>query len=277
VRIHLNVARSLFALLSLATAFAQQPSLNYYRVNFIKAKPGTIADNEAFMKKNITALAQADIKEGRMVSWGYTRVVSPTGTTVNHDLMTFTGYEKWEQLEPTSGTPEFLKAVYKSLGFASPADFGAKLAAMRDVTRSEIWHLATGTAPTPDTKPKAGEYVVVSYLKTMPGKTAEYLDIWKKYSLPLQEDRIKAGHLKSYTMWTVGGSGSGSQYDVVSLSRFADFKDIPAGEGAGTPAGNAAADRIHAGKDWRQMRRDMQALRTPVRSEIVQIRARESK
>jgi len=275
VRIHLNVARSLFALLSLTTAFAQQPTLNYYRVNFIKTKPGTLAENETFMKSNVAPLAKADLKEGRIISWGYNRVVTPTGTTVNHDLIGMRGYEKWEQLEPVA-TPEYLKSALKALGFAAPADYNKKLATLRDVTRSEIWHRATGTAATPENKPKVGEYVVVSYLKTMPGKTAEYLDIWKKYSLPLQEDRIKAGHLKSYTMWTVGGSGSGSQYDVVSLSRFADFKDIPAGVGAGTAAGNDAADRIHAGKDWRQMRREMQALRTPVRSEIVQIRARES-
>ena len=275
MRIHLNVARSFFALLSLTTAFAQQPP-SYYRVNFIKAKPGTIADNEAFMQKNAAALAKAGIKEGRFTNWSYTRVVTPTGTTVNHDLIGITAYDKWEQLEPTSSTPDYVKAVYKALGFATPADYGAKLATLRDVTRSEIWHRAVGTAATPENRPKVGEYVVLSYLKTMPGKTAEYLDIWKKYSLPLQEDRIKEGKLKSYSMWTVAGSGSGSQYDVVSLSRFAAFKDIPAGEGAGTAAGNAAADRIHAGKDWRQMRREMQALRTPVRSEIVQIRARES-
>jgi hypothetical protein len=40
----------------------------------------------------------------------------------------------------------------------------------------------------------------------------------KKYSLPLQEDRVKAGKLKSYSMWTVGGgTGSDSKYDIVSL------------------------------------------------------------
>ena len=39
--------------------------------------------------------------------------------------------------------------------------------------------------------------MVVTFLKAEPSKTGEYLDVWKKYSLPIQEERAKAGHLKS--------------------------------------------------------------------------------
>jgi hypothetical protein len=62
---------------------------------------------------------------------------------------------------------------------------------------SEIWKKQAGTTITADNTPKAGEYVVVTFLKAEPSKTGEYLDVWKKYSLPIQEERAKAGHLKS--------------------------------------------------------------------------------
>lgn len=273
MKLNLVAKRSILALLTVSACVAQQPTLNYYRVDFLKAKPGKLSEYEDFLKKNVTALSQTAIKEGKLLSWGYTRVVTPAGTSVNHDLIGFYAFDKWEQLEPTDSTPDSVKAVYKTLGFTSPGDYTAKRDTLRDMVRSEIWHRAASTTMNPSDPPKPGEYVVVSYLKSAPGKSAEYIDIWKKYSLPLQEERVKMGQLKSYSMWTVGGSGGASQYDLVSLVRYAAFKDIQLPEGAAA-ASDAVADRIHAGKDWRQMRRDMTSLRTPVRSEIVKIRVR---
>lgn len=264
------LSRAVVAALFVSTAFAQfNYPVNYYRVQFLKAKPGKLSEYEAFVKKNVPSISQASIKEGKLVSWGLTSVVTPTGTSVNHDLIGIYGYKNWEQLEPAGAPSDAVKAAMKALGFASPEDYNAKRDPLRDVARTEIWRLAAGTAYNPANSPKPGEYVVIGYLKA--DKVNEYIESWKKYSVPLQEERIKAGTLKSYTMWTVPGSGSGSQYNVVSLSRFATFKDAG---GAAPGAVDPVAERIHAGKDWQQMRRDMQALRTLVRSEITKIEAR---
>jgi hypothetical protein len=123
-----------------------------------------------------------------------------------------------------------------------------------------------------ETAPKVGDYMVVSYLKTDPAKIAPYLEVWKKYSLPLQEDRVKAGKLKSYSMWTVaGGTGTDLQYNIVSLARYASFGDLAPADDPATVQ-DPVAERVHAGKDWRQMRRDMVSLRTIYRTEIVKIK-----
>ena len=225
------------------------------------------------MKKNVSAVSEAGIKEGKLLSWGYERVFTPTGTGEEHDLIGLYGYENWEQLEPAGAPSDAVKAAMKALGFASPQDYADKRDPLRDIVRSEIWHRAAGTTRTADTVPKVGEYIVVSYLKPLPGKAADYLDIWKKYSLPLQEERVKTGKLKSYSMWTVGGGGTASNYDMVSLARYPSFKDITPGDAAGAQA-DSVADHIHAGKDWRQMRRDMISMRTIYRSEIVRIQYR---
>jgi hypothetical protein len=262
------------AILSITAGVAQQPApVNFYRVDFMKPKPGKTTEYEAFLKKNLPGISQASIKDGKLLSWGYTRVVTPTGTAQDHDLIGFYSFEKWEQMEPFEKTPDSVLAAMKALGFASQEDYAAKRDVLRDIVRSEIWTKRAGTTMTADNAPKAGEYVVIGYLKTEPGKTADYIDAWKKYSLPLQEERIKEGHLKSYSLWSVGGAGSGTNYDVVALSRFASFSDVNSGNDA-SAASTAVADRIHAGKDWRQMRRDMQSLRTPYRSEVVKIQLR---
>jgi hypothetical protein len=96
-------------------------------------------------------------------------------------MISFTGYETWEQLEPSSNEPaEGVKAAMKALGSATPEALTAALQPLRDVVRSEIWHFAAGATRTPEMAPKEGDYVVVSYLKAQPGKTDDYIDMWKR-------------------------------------------------------------------------------------------------
>lgn len=268
----LPIASFSVAALFLATAMAQQPVTPpaFYRVDFLKAKPGKLTDYEAFLKKNLPGISQASIKAGKLSAWGFTSVVSPTGTAEEHDLIGFYSYDKWEQMEPLDEAPDYVKAAMKAVGFASPADYAAKRDPLRDVVRSEVWKREAGTTATADMIPKAGDYVLATYLKAAPGKESDYLEVWKKYSLPIQEDRVKAGKLKSYSMWTVVGSaGTDSKYNVVALSRFATFKELAPVDD--TEELDKASEQVHAGKDWRQMRRDMVGLRTVYRSEMLKI------
>ena len=182
-----------------------------------------------------------------------------------------TDLASWHEFSKATGS-QYFQMMDKCLG-GPPEEYAMKRDPLRDIVRSEIWHYAAGTTRTVATTPKVGEYVVVTYLKLAPGKQADYLDIWKKYSLPLQEERVKDGKIKAYSMWTVGGGGTASNYDMVTLARYAAFNDIQPESGA-TSETNAYSERVHAGKDWRQMQRDMVALRSVYRSEIVKIQDR---
>jgi len=256
---------------SLATAVAQQPvPASYYQVSFIKAKPGKLTDYEAFLKKNLPGIAKSQIKDGKWLGWAFANVVTPTGSAEEHDLVGVYAYDKFEQLEPEDAPSDTIKSAIKALGFASPEDYYTKRDALRDIVRSEFWRLRTSTTATAGTASKPGDYVVTTFLKMNPGKEADYLDVWKKYSLPIQEDRVKAGKLKSYSMWSVlGATGTESKYDMVSLARYGSFKDLASEDDLAEL--DKASEQIHPGKDWRQMRRDMVGLRSVYRSEVIKI------
>jgi hypothetical protein len=69
IRIFSFAARYAVASLSLAIGVAQQPaSVSFYRVDFLKAKPGKLAEYQAFLKKNLPAISQASIKAGKLTS-----------------------------------------------------------------------------------------------------------------------------------------------------------------------------------------------------------------
>lgn len=266
------VTRSLIALFSFTVGFAQQVTPpSFYRVEFLKSKPGKFGEYRTFLKTNMPTIARAQVKSGNLLAWGLSEVITPSGVSEEHDLIGLYGFSKWAQMEPKDEAPDYIKGAMKELGFASPEDYMAKRNPLRDVVRSEIWRRVAGTTPTADNIPKAGDYIIASYLKTEPGKSGDYDDAWKKYSLPIQEDRVKAGKLKSYSMFSVMGGGSFMKYDHVSFARYATFSEIVPDNGAGAAETDAVADKIHAGKDWRQMRRDMTALRTNYRSEIIKI------
>lgn len=267
-------SRSVIAFFSLASLMlAQQPTPPaFYRVDFIKTKPGKQTEYTDFLKKNVTAISQASIKSGKLMGWGFANVFTPTGTHQEHNLVGFYAYGNWENMEPSDGPPPEIDSTMKTLGFSSPQDYMAKRDVLRDIIRSEIWRRVSGTTPTEANAPKAGDWVIVSYLKTAPGKAADYDKVWKTYSLPILEDRAKNGKLKSYSMWSVlGGGGTESKYDRISLARYATFKEIGPNDDLNSEM-DSIAERIHSGKDWRQMRRDMQSLRTMYRGEVIQIK-----
>ena len=268
-----TVAPALFALFSLSLASAQQVTPpQIYRAELIKTKPGKLNDYKDFISKNLEGITRPGIRAGKLMSYGFAQVFTPTGTAVDHDCLGLYGYKSWDQMEPEGdGPPSYIKEAMKTLGFASPQAYMAARDPLRDIIRSEVWVRVAGTAATEQLIPKAGEWVIASYIKTLPGKSGEYEKAWKAYSLPLQEDRVKAGKLKSYTMWSIPGTtGTGSDYDHVTFQRVMSFKDI--GANPESAEGDSTADRVHKGKDWRQMRRDMQSLRTLYRAEVIQIK-----
>ena len=267
-----RTSRTLIAFVStVVVALGQQPVVpNFYRADFIKTKPGKQAEYLDFLKKNVTAITQSQIKSGKLLGWGLGSVFTPTGSSEEHNLLGLYAYTNWENLEPSNDPPPDITATFKSLGFSSIQEYAAKRDPLRDIVRSEIWRRVAGTAATLENAPKPGDWVVVSYLKTAPGKAADYDKIWKSYSLPILEDRAKGGKLKSYSMWSVGGGGTEAKYNRVSLARYGSFKDL--GPTDGTSDLDEAAEKIHAGKDWRQMRRDMAALRDLYRGELIQVK-----
>ena len=263
--------RALLIFVSLGVALAQQPkTVSFYEVSFVKTKPDKGSAYRSFLKTN-APLLQAGVKDGRWMSYGGAQVVTPTGTAQEHDFMLFAGFERFEQMEPSDVLPDSMKAALTTLGYASQEDYTAKRGALRDVVRSEWWKREAGTTVTADSLPKIGEYLVVTYLKMAPDKTKDYLAVWKKFSLPLQEERIKMGKLKSYSLCSVtGGAGTDAKYSMVSIVRYGSFKDLAPADDAAAQ-NDALADRVHPGQDWRQWQRDMVSMRTVFRTELLRI------
>jgi ABC-type antimicrobial peptide transport system permease subunit len=69
--------------------------------------------------------------------------------------------------------------------------------------------------------------VDVSFMKVEPGKEADYLklerDLWK----PVHQERIRSGHMKSWSLYQVEYPyGTEGPYDYVTLNTFSSIQDL---------------------------------------------------
>lgn len=67
-------------------------------------------------------------------------------------------------------------------------------------------------------------YLKVDYMKVAPGKTAEYLDVEKTIWKPIHRERVKAGKITGWYLYSVMyPAGTSAEYNYVTVSIFDKF------------------------------------------------------
>ena len=83
-----------------------------------------------------------------------------------------------------------------------------------------------GTLTSPAlTQSRPPQYLVVDYMKVEPGKEQEYLDLEKLWKTVHQE-LIKAGKRKSWSLYGVGFTGTGNEYNYVTFNVYDKYGDL---------------------------------------------------
>jgi hypothetical protein len=67
-------------------------------------------------------------------------------------------------------------------------------------------------------QPEPGPFAIVNYFKVPPGKAAAYIKLEKEVWKPIHESRAKAGEILGWYIYEVDLTGSGSDYNFVSVT-----------------------------------------------------------
>ena len=219
-------------------------------VEYMKVAP---SQGDAYLQveqKMWKPIHEARVKAGNALGWYLYRVVSPSGTQVDHNFVTVAVYSSFADTE----NPYPAELISKIVPAQGAAEFNRKTLAARDLVRSETWGGIDRTPDTPLAKP--ARYLSVQYMKVPAGGDSAYLEVekfWKK----MHEVRIKEG---SMTNWGVYGrmlpEGSEYPYGYATASGYNSFKDIESLDFAGLIAKaslgmslNEAADRTSKARD----------------------------
>jgi len=206
--------------LSVAGATPAAAQSQFVEVDYMKVAPG---QDDAYLQveqKMWKPIHEARVKAGNALGWYLYRVVSPSGSQVDHNYATVAVYSSFEAME----NPYSNELLAKIVPAQSMPEFNRKTIAARELVRSETWETVDGTPETPLAKP--APFLSVEYMKVPSGGDANYLEtekVWKK----LHDVRIKEGTLLN---WSVYGrilpGGTDYPYGYATVSGYGHFKDI---------------------------------------------------
>ena len=192
----------------------------FVTVDYMKVAPG---QDDAYLQveqKMWKPIHEARVKAGNALAWYLYRVVSPSGSQVDHNYATVAVYSSFEAME----NPYPNELIAKIVPAQSLPEFNKKTLAARDLVRSETWGAVVGAPETPLAKP--APYLGVEYMKVPAGGDAAYQDVekvWKK----LHEVRIKDGTLVNWGLYgRVLPGGSDYPYNYATASGYSHFKDL---------------------------------------------------
>ena len=118
----------------------------------------------------------------------------------------------------------------------------------------------------PENGPGDFKYLQLDFMKVKPGNDNEYLDVETNLWKPVHNEFIKAGSRVGWSLWgRVYPSGSGLNYQYVTVNYFADWSKIGAADF------NAAFSKAHVGKDINALGERTNASRDLVKSELWEV------
>ena len=205
--------------LSVAGATPAAAQSQFVQVDYMKVAPGQADAYLQVEQKMWKPIHEARVKAGNAVAWYLYRVVSPSGSQVDHNYATVAVYSSFEALE----NPYPNELLAKIVPAQSMPEFTRKTLAARELVRSETWGAMDRTPETPLAKP--APFLSVEYMKVPSGGDANYVEtekLWKK----LHDVRIKEGTLLNWGAYgRVLPGGSDYPYNYATVSGYGHFKD----------------------------------------------------
>jgi hypothetical protein len=125
-----------------------------------------------------------------------------------------------------------------------------------------VWNLA----PTEAQQPTPPKYAMLEFMKIEPGKRDDYLKMERELWMPIHRERLKAGLIKSWTLWNRRFPGGTSyEYDTIAITTFEKFTDVE------TSYPPEVYTRAHPNMKVDERNARTVATRNMVRTEFVQL------
>lgn len=225
-------------------------------VDLMKVEPEN-ASSYVEIEQNIwKPIHQERIKKGLIVGWVMYEVMY-AGSDDPYNYVTVNVYANPPNLEnPYQGM--VFKDIHPDKDLNAEMEKTAKL---RKVTRSQLMSRSNFAYPEGAEGTADYQYIVVNYMKTLPG--GNFMQLEEELAKPVSQQLIKNGNWAGWTVWSnVFPRGSVMESDVVTVDYYPDFSTI------GTVNYRGAFEQAHPGKDWSEFTQKVGSSRNMVRSEL---------
>jgi hypothetical protein len=115
-------------------------------------------------------------------------------------------------------------------------------------------------------QPAPPKYAMLEFMKIEPGKRDDYLKMERELWMPIHRERLKAGTIKSWSLWSRRfPGGTGYEYDTICITTFDKFTDVE------TSYPPEVYTRAHPKMTANERNARTVATRNMVRTEFVQL------
>ena len=195
-------ARSLLvAALTLGAAvssvlFGQEAaSVRLLRLTYMKVEQADISAYVNLLREHYARIHTARVPLGKLTSWKAYQVAFPNGEQPEYNFVLMFELPGYAQLAPDTS---YAETARKTVGADRYAQVEANPLAKSLRTETLVLREATTSWPT-----ATNHYLGLSFLRALPGKSADLMAIQRGHYLPATEDSVKAGRMTSWGVATV--------------------------------------------------------------------------
>lgn len=158
---------------------------------------------------------------------------------------------------PPAGTERLAAVSMKATGM-SYDDYMKKAASLRKRTGQSLRQRVASTSGDTPTAIVEGDIIRTDLMKIMPDRTSDYYNMERNDWQPLHAERVKAGTMKSWSLWGFRApGGASSPYDAMTSAIFKDLESA-----MGNANYNAHYLKLHPGGSMAGMADRARTVRT---------------
>lgn len=178
-----------------APSSASAPSSRIVRLTYMNVEPAKVGDYLKRIREYYIPIHNQRVTQGKLTSWKAYQVAYPNGEAPEYNIVLMSELPGFAHLEPDAAFADTAKKVVGAENYdrviANPL---AKMLrtdtlVLRGATQG--WSTATN------------RFLNVAFLKVLPGKGPELMDIQRGHYLPSTEDSVKEGRMTSWGIATV--------------------------------------------------------------------------
>jgi hypothetical protein len=203
--------------LMLMVAAGLQAQQVYTVSRAFKVKPGQAAEFEKFVMGFGQKYHQVRKDTGTEAGWVLLRLVSPSGEEAPYHYVSTSFHTTFPELDRD---PAIAAALTKL--DMTQEQFTARLNAVATTVRRTVNVRIDSVG-----EMAVGDYVRVDYMKVLPNHGAEYVDMERRIYKPIQEQRVKEGIIKGWSInaWMLPG-GSERPYQFFTTNVVKDSQGL---------------------------------------------------
>jgi hypothetical protein len=232
----------------------------YVAVNYVKVNPGMGNQYRELLSTYIKKINEEHIKAGRILGWYTHTVLYPTGSSANYDMTIVTvSNELGLLIEDPVNFRTRLKNILPGANDNTLDNIVNSIGACRTLYKREIYTFIDGINMS--SAPSA--YVEVDFMKSAPGKGAEYVKMEREVFKPLHADLVKQGKRDDWGLYALDMPYSDAgEYNYLTANFFANTGQMTSVNYDETF--KKLFPKLDMNATWNQM----SALRKIVRSEL---------